>query len=287
MTSTELELRSRVEALESKLQLRGEYFSDPELGPGAPAIEDLRVLAEFQDAITKTVILTWTVPDDPFIDTFEIWVKDITNEASGYVKIVDCKEPPATLVLTSDATTAKVLTVRTRMRDRTGTILSSSPSVAVNVEVSDVALDRFAWVNPTSGDGYNVIPIHTFTSGNGDTVEVVNHTGAGRFISFGVAMYDVGATSGACNLWVDITIDGGTTQSYQVIFASRVFGDTILPWATTGSAPHGDFEGDAILVPVNVTYETSLVVEFRVAVTSNFGGGDFDAVCVVHRATLS
>lgn len=128
------ELRSRIERLEAKVFLRGEPAFDSELGTGAPAVEDLRILAESQLALSKTVVLVWTVPDNPLIDTFEVWAEDTSTP--GMNKVLEVREPPATVLLTPEATTAFILRVRTRMKDLTGTVLQTSPAVSTTVTVT-------------------------------------------------------------------------------------------------------------------------------------------------------
>jgi hypothetical protein len=98
----------------------------------------MRTLAEFQADGVTTVVVGWETPDNPDFETVELWVKDLSSNASGIVKVSETREPPATLVLEADSNSAKTIIGRTRMRNGQGSDFQASPTVTATINKLEV-----------------------------------------------------------------------------------------------------------------------------------------------------
>jgi hypothetical protein len=164
-----------------------------------------------------------------------------------------------------------------------------------------LAGDRWEYIHPVYGNPGNGSNDYGTHSGNDNAVApltktVLDVTETGKLLSIGVFIEASALTSTQqiqSRIWV--TVDGGTTQVInlhtsvalgapgfnQVELAPfRVYGDSSTPlW--------GGNSGDALLIPMNFEYRTSLKVEIRVESTDDWTDAEFLTIFVsAHRARL-
>ena len=145
-----------------------------------------------------------------------------------------------------------------------------------------------------AGDRWEVqAPTHytllAVDAGN-QSVEILNQTETGLLISIGVVTTLHTISAGSADVFLDITIDGGTTRRFQLCFADdkwgRVWDAHVTKRGTTGTGQSGDTQGDSLLIQFGVAYETSLLIEAVVENTSAFTG-DWDLAFTVIRGVLT
>lgn len=142
--------------------------------------------------------------------------------------------------------------------------------------------DRFEWISPVNGTGTEVIQVD-----QGEDETIIDVAETGHITGIGVVCSKSTGSSGAADVWLDITIDGGTTQPFQIAFADRVWGTAMQPYVSVGATPQsGDVLGHAMFIPINLTYRSRLVVAWRSAVTSSFGADEWDLAASVLRGKL-
>lgn len=145
-----------------------------------------------------------------------------------------------------------------------------------------VPLDRFEWISPTNGAGTQVCAID-----QGQDVDIIDVTETGHVTGIGVVCSKSTGSAGAADVWLDITIDGGTTQSFQIAFAARIWGTAMQPYVSVGATPQsGDVAGHAMFIPMGLTYRSRLVVAWRSVVTTTFSADEWDLAATVLRGRL-
>jgi len=124
----------------------------------------------------------------------------------------------------------------------------------------------------SSSASYSPQPINTANASTASvaSTDIVNVTEAG-FLS-AVALRVTSTVDGNTST-LDITVDGGTTQHIKVYTASNTWDSGILPFNLSGAS--GSSSGNALVVPINITYSTSLHIAFNVT-----GAGTIGAVQV-------
>lgn len=144
------------------------------------------------------------------------------------------------------------------------------------------AAERFEFVNPVNGIGIGTIDV---TAGADSTL--INVTETGLLIGIGVVISGAGASGGAANVYLNVTIDGGTTQAFQLVFSDIKWGKTIQPLVQVGATPQsGNVDGHSLYMPMGLVYGVSLEVELESSVVSSITGGAYAMTGIVYRGRL-
>lgn len=136
MPATLDDILDRLERLERRAGIsapRGD-LRPYEHEPAVPLVENLEVVSAVKSDGVTSVVLRWTVPQDPNIETFEVWAKNATSQASAFYKLGESNESPAAFTLEADVTTVVTFAVRTRLRGNVGSALTASPTVTADIE---------------------------------------------------------------------------------------------------------------------------------------------------------
>lgn len=157
--------------------------------------------------------------------------------------------------------------------DSDGNLISSGGTPEITVA------ERFEWISPVNGTGTQVCAVDT-----GQDIDIIDVTETGHLTAIGVVCSKSTGSSGAADVWLDITIDNGTTQPFQLAFAARAWGTALQPFVAVGDVPDsGDVVGHALLIPVGLDYGTRLQVAWRSTVTTSFGADEWDLAATVLR----
>ena len=156
-------------------------------------------------------------------------------------------------------------------------------SHAAGTEEVNVMPERWEFIQPLPPSaGTETIEID-----QGDDVTVIDTDETGKLIAIAILVTKYTVSAGAANVWLDITVDGGTTQSLQLVFNGSVFATQLIPFVTRQNAATtseaGGSKYDAMQFPFNFEYESNLTVALRSEVTSAFTG-EWDIACIVWRA---
>lgn len=165
------QLRDRIEFLERKLSLNTEntFKASPfEYEREAPLVSNLTNVARAAVAGSTPVALTWEVPDDTRIEAFEIWSKNLSDEAPQWVFKGAVTQPPWGDNIVSDADKVVSFAVRTKLRNGLGTTIENSPTVPISITAPSNSITDPSQVGP------NVIGDSAFLRSGGDKIQIAN-----------------------------------------------------------------------------------------------------------------
>lgn len=285
-----LEIGDRLDSIQSRPLTAFESLPDTNLPDyRIPLAEGVEAVFQTQLIGETTTMVRWITPPSKDIDHFEFWAQhpgDATKAPPYFVAAA--RKSPCLVSVNAEQTSTAIISVITVMKSGLRSNINQSPTIAVGVEVTTVAGDRFEFVEPSAGDGSGTI---TITGTGSFSATIVDTAEPGRFIGFGVLTNAyTAAGASAADVFLDVTIDGGTTQNLQIAFNDRVFGrvmDVFAARDTTGSgAQLGGAVGDALWFPMNLTFDATLEITLRAVVNTSFGANSWGITAVAHRARL-
>ena len=275
MDST-LQLQKRIEILEERLSVNAEggYRSTQfEYETTVPLVEDLRVIGTQNDG-SWAGALTWIEPQNIDIAGYEIWVKNVNGESSGWVKKGEVTQPPwSDNIITSSSLTVQ-FAVRTKFRNGLGTTIDNSPTVPVSILAPSVSITDPSQVGP------NVIGDSAFLRTGLDAISIVNadivSLQATKITAGTLVAGVIYANAIAASQITAGTISAAVTMTSPTIIASD--GTTSIQLSAGTLFAASDLDSDIVeiasdSVVVQSTGGTSVIAQGLISLYHNSGSG--------------
>jgi len=267
ITQEVIDLQERLDQLK-ELVAGNEFSFDPNFA--VPAASNFEKISQTSVLGTTFITFAWVSPTDPNVERFEIYAKNQTTATEPPKLIASYEVGPAIVPITVSEDRAVIFYLVTVMKNGLHTNFDQSPTVSVLVEAP--RLDRFEIQDPVG----TASSLDISTAGTTSTTPLNYSGGGGRLISVGVAVFTPagGGETGQSDVWIDITTDGGSTKSIQIMDNDIRFHNSVMPWMAVkndGAAP-GLTAEDALMFPLNITFNSSMVVSLRKTRTTAWVG---------------
>lgn len=168
MESSNRELLDRLENLERRLALYEDGSYKPatfEYERDVPLVQDLKISSASNGSSTS-VVLNWIEPQDSQIEGYDIYSKNITDQASSWTKIGEVTQPPFGLNILADSNKTINFGVRTKYRNGLGTSIENMVTAPLAVT------EPVASITSPSQVGPNVIGDSAFVRSGGDRIAI-------------------------------------------------------------------------------------------------------------------